>query len=125
MHAQATQPQPAAETAPPLPAVTTCPHCGQLPGETPHREDCFPNFQVALLAAYPALQDAVSLREAEAIERIFRLYTDFIRMLRPRFAASADTCVERCWWEATSYVERLLARHARRHPATDAAAAAS
>lgn len=125
MHIQATQPQPAAMTVPPLPAATECPHCGTLPAGAPHRADCFPAFQAELLRAYPALQDAVSLSEAEVIERIFRFWTGMIHALRLRFTASADTCVERRWWEASGYVERLLARHARRHPATDAAAAAS
>lgn len=100
--------------APPLPAATECPHCGTLPAGAPHRADCFPAFQAELLRAYPALQDAVSLREAEAIERIFRFWADMIHALTPRSRSLADDCVERRWWEVTGYVERLLARHARR-----------
>lgn len=112
-------------TAPPLTAAIKCPHCGLLPTGAPHREGCFPSFQAELLRAYPALQDAVSLSEAEAIERIFRFWADMIHALTPRSRSLADDCVERRWWEVTGYVERLLARHARRHPATDATAAAS
>lgn len=114
MHTQATRPQPAATTAPPLSAATECPHCGRLPAGAPHRAGCFPSFQAELLRAYPALQDAVSLREAEAIERIFRFWTGMIHTLSPRSPSLADTCVERRWWETSGYVERLLARHARR-----------
>lgn len=124
MHTQATS-QPAATTAPPLPAATECPHCGLLPTGAPHRANCFPSFQAELLRAYPALQDAVSLGEAEAIERIFRFWTGMIHALSPRSPSLVDTCVERRWWEASGYVERLLARHARRCTVTDATAAAS
>jgi hypothetical protein len=125
MHAHATlPPQPAAVTAPPL-AVFQCPHCGSLPIGAPHREDCFPAFQAELLRAYPALRNAISLHEAEVIERVFRLYAGMIHMLRPRFPGSADDCVERRWEEASAYVERLLARHARHTAAQTAPGAAA
>ncbi|MBI4434682.1 hypothetical protein HY635_02600 [Candidatus Uhrbacteria bacterium] len=113
MHAQTTLPQRAAVTAPP-PAVALCLHCGRLPIGAPHHEGCFSGFQLELMRRYPTLTDVATLDEADAIERTFRFWTGLIHALRPRFPASADNCVERRWDEVTGYVERLLARHARR-----------
>ncbi|MDP3771298.1 MAG: hypothetical protein Q8R16_03285 [bacterium] len=97
-------------------AVVTCTHCGQLPTGAPHRQDCFPAFQRALLDAHPALSNVITMAEAGAIEGIFRFWTGIIHALR-RSPILVENCVERRWWETTDYVERLLARHTR-HSAT-------
>lgn len=81
-----------------------------------HREDCFLAFQQALLAAYPALTDVVTMEDAGAIERIFRFWTGIIHALR-RSPVLVASCVERRWHETTAYVERMLARHTRRNAA--------
>ena len=121
---QATLPRRAAITPPPQPAVASCPHCGLLPEGAPHGESCFPAFQRALIAQYPGLPDAVSLEEAEAIERIFRFWAGLAHALRTK-PYSVGRCVERRWNEVTGYVERLLARHARRRATDDASTTAA
>ena len=126
MHVQAQEAQPRPTAAMPLPAPATdpCPHCGTLPLGAPHGESCFPAFQRALIARYPGLPNAVSLEEAEAIERIFRFWAGLMHALRAK-PYSVGRCVERRWGEVGDYVERLLARHARRHATDDASTTAA
>lgn len=82
----------------------------------PHAQNCFLAFQQALLAAYPALTDVVTMEDASAIERIFRFWTGITHALRLS-PVLVGTCVERRWHETTAYVERMLARHVRRNVA--------
>ncbi|MBI4450188.1 hypothetical protein HY634_03955 [Candidatus Uhrbacteria bacterium] len=114
MHTQPLSTERTRETAPPHLAFAACAHCGQLPEGTPHRQDCFPTFQRALIARYPSLYDVVALEEASAIERIFQFWAGIIHALQRSFPHSADRCVERRWGEVCDYVERMLARHTRR-----------
>ena len=115
MHTQPIPRRAPIATPPPL-TIAQCPTCGPLTVSTAHRQDCFPAFQRALLSAYPALTDVVTMEEANAIERIFRFWTGIIHALR-RSPAIAEHCVERRWYEVTWYVERVIARHTSRNSA--------
>jgi len=118
-------PRRAAITPPPQPAVASCPHCGQLPIGAPHHEECFPGFQLELIRQHPTLTDVATFDEADTVERIFRFWTGMIHALRRSHPHSADNCVERRWDEVTGYIERLLARHARRRATDDASTTAA